>query len=233
MFDRLPGELAKRPKPPVDTLLVARNADLPPALRRFRGHAARLAAASAPPPRAVAGAIAAPTSKPPRILYPPASAVIDLGADDAIVPLQADGGAGQLRWLIDGKPLPVDKFAKDQAWRPNGPGVPRVTVVDSEGRSASTGAHPPAMTRRGNGPRHSIRHNREFFSVGVLSPPTSCCGDVHSRRCARQHLTEVCMIVGIEGTGSQGWPDLHCGGPLTDRACLAAQSPPAILHRSE
>ncbi|MGE0423500.1 MAG: penicillin-binding protein 1C [Reyranellaceae bacterium] len=137
MFDRLPGELAKRPKPPADTLLVARNADLPPALRRFRGQAARLAAASAPPPQAVAGTIAAPASKPPRILYPPASAVIDLGADDAVLPLQADGGAGQLRWLIDGKPLPVDKFSKDQAWRPNGPGVTQVTVVDSEGRSAS------------------------------------------------------------------------------------------------
>ena len=137
MFDRLPGELAKRPKPPADTLLVARNADLPPALRRFRGKAARLAAAAAPPPQAVAGTIAAPASKPPRILYPPASAVIDLGADDAVVPLQADGGAGQLRWLIDGKPLPVDKFSKDQAWRPNGPGVTQVTVIDSEGRSAS------------------------------------------------------------------------------------------------
>jgi len=137
MFDRLPGELATRPQPPADTLLVARNADLPPALRRFQGSAARMTAASAAPTRPTAGATSAPASKPPRILYPPSSAVIDLDADDAIVPLQADGGSGQLRWLIDGKPLPIDRFAKDQTWRPDGPGVTQITVVDSEGRSAS------------------------------------------------------------------------------------------------
>ncbi|MBX3500092.1 MAG: penicillin-binding protein 1C [Alphaproteobacteria bacterium] len=137
MFDRLPGELASRPKPPPDTLLVARNADLPPALRRFRGPAARMAAATAAPTRPTGANIVAPASKPPRILYPPAAAVIDLGADDAIVPLQADGGSGQLRWLIDGKPLPPDRFAKDQTWRPDGPGVTQITVVDSQGRSAS------------------------------------------------------------------------------------------------
>jgi penicillin-binding protein 1C len=136
MFDRLPGELANRPRPPADTLLVARNADLPPALRHFRGQAARMAAATGAPSRATTNVIA-PTSKPPRILYPPSAAVIDLGADDAIVPLQADGGSGQLRWLIDGKPLPLDRFAKDQTWRPDGPGVTRITVIDSEGRSAS------------------------------------------------------------------------------------------------
>jgi penicillin-binding protein 1C len=136
MFDRLPGELATRPQPPADTLLVARNADLPPALRHFRGQAARMAAASGAPSRATTNVIA-PTSKPPRILYPPSAAVIDLNADDAIVPLQADGGSGRLRWLIDGKPLPLDRFAKDQTWRPDGPGVTRITVIDSEGRSAS------------------------------------------------------------------------------------------------
>lgn len=137
MFDRLPGELAARPRPPADTQLVARNADLPPALRRFRGQAGRMTAATAAPLRPPVGTLVAAASKPPRILYPPSSSVIDLGAGDAIVPLQADGGAGQLRWLIDGKPLPVDRFAKDQSWRPDGPGVTQITVVDSEGRSAS------------------------------------------------------------------------------------------------
>jgi penicillin-binding protein 1C len=135
MFDRLPGELATRAPPPADTLLVARNADLPPALRRFQGPAARMASATAAAPRATAAVT--PVSKPPRILYPPASAVIDLDASDAVVPLQADGGSGQLRWLIDGKPLPLDRFAKDQSWRPDGPGVTQITVIDTEGRSAS------------------------------------------------------------------------------------------------
>ncbi|MBV9835980.1 MAG: penicillin-binding protein 1C [Alphaproteobacteria bacterium] len=137
MFDHLPGELASRPKPPPDTLLVARNADLPPMLRHFRSQAARMTAATATPTRPATGTIFAPAIKPPRILYPPSSVVIDLGADDAIVPLQADGGSGQLRWLIDGKPLPLDRFAKDQKWRPDGPGVTQITVIDSEGRSAS------------------------------------------------------------------------------------------------
>jgi penicillin-binding protein 1C len=96
-----------------------------------------MTAATAAPTRLTTGTIFAPAIKPPRILYPPSAAVIDLGADDAIVPLQADGGSGQLRWLIDGKPLPIDRFAKDQTWRPNGPGVTQITVIDSEGRSAS------------------------------------------------------------------------------------------------
>lgn len=136
MFDRLPGELAIRSQPPADTLLVARNADLPPALRRFQGATARMAAATAARARGTT-IVAAPASKPPRILYPPSAAVIDLAADDAVVPLQADGGSGQLRWLIDGKPLPLDRFARDPAWRPDGPGVTQITVIDTEGRSAS------------------------------------------------------------------------------------------------
>ena len=66
----------------------------------------------------------------PRIAYPPADARIELRSHEA-VPLSALGGEGQLRWLVDGRPLDgID-------WVPDGPGTVRVAVVDEAGRSSA------------------------------------------------------------------------------------------------
>ena len=47
------------------------------------------------------------------------------------MPLAAKGGQGNLRWLIDGRPVDGTK------WVPDGPGTARVAVVDEAGHSSA------------------------------------------------------------------------------------------------
>ncbi len=145
LFERLPGEEAVHAPPPPDALIVARNGDLPPAMRVLLPQAARLHAATASLDRRPATgtaaqrtAVAAPP-KPPRILYPVANSTLEVATTDGadVVALQAEGGIGSLRWLVDGKPLPVDRFRADPLWRPDSAGRARVTVIDAAGRSAT------------------------------------------------------------------------------------------------
>ena len=144
LFECLPGEEAIHAPPPRDALIVARNRDLPPAMRVLMPQAARLHAATAaldrpqgasPSSRVAVGA----PPKPPRILYPVANSVLEVSAagGDNTVPLKAEGGTGGLRWLVDGKPLPADPFRANPLWRPDGAGRARLTVIDTAGRSAS------------------------------------------------------------------------------------------------
>jgi penicillin-binding protein 1C len=82
----------------------------------------------------------------PRIAYPPADARIELAARET-VPLAANGGSGQLHWLVDGKPIDGAK------WLPDGPGVARVAVVDGQGRSSAVTVRivaAPTVTRAGS-----------------------------------------------------------------------------------
>jgi penicillin-binding protein 1C len=139
LFERLPGEEATPAAPPAGTLIVARNAELPPALRVLLPPAARLHAAtasltSAPMrPRALSTSNAPP--KPPRILFPVANTTLEPGSD--AVPLKAEGGSGGLRWLVDGTPLPDDRFRADPQWHPTTEGRTRLTVIDSTGLSST------------------------------------------------------------------------------------------------
>ncbi len=109
-FGRLPGEDNRAQRPPADALRVISNRDLPLSMRRL-----------GPAAMAEGG---------PRIAYPPADARIELAAHET-VPLSANGGNGQLHWLIDGRPLDGTK------WTPDGPGVARVAVIDGQGRSSA------------------------------------------------------------------------------------------------
>ena len=40
------------------------------------------------------------------------------------------------RWLIDGAPIPVDPFARQAEWRPDGSGFVNLAVIDATGRAA-------------------------------------------------------------------------------------------------
>jgi penicillin-binding protein 1C len=114
------GTAAGRQAPPAGTLLVAQK-DLPPGLRRL---------ASGPldnPAKADGGA--------PKILYPPDGSVVVWDGQD--IPLEANGGRGGLRWLIDGRPLPPGQPRRTIYWRPAEVGFTRLTVIDGNGRSAS------------------------------------------------------------------------------------------------
>ncbi|WP_439611303.1 penicillin-binding protein 1C [Reyranella sp.] len=109
-FGRLPGEDNRAVRPPADAIKVSSHRDLPPRMRTLAPHAE--------------------TSGGPRIAYPPADARIELAVREA-VPLNAMGGQGRLRWLVDGRPLDGNQ------WVPAGAGVARLAVVDEAGRSTS------------------------------------------------------------------------------------------------
>jgi penicillin-binding protein 1C len=70
----------------------------------------------------------------PKIVYPPDGATVAWEGDD--VPLEASGGKGPLRWLVDGRPLPPATPRNPVFWRPSGIGFARLTVIDAQGRSA-------------------------------------------------------------------------------------------------
>jgi penicillin-binding protein 1C len=70
----------------------------------------------------------------PKILYPPDGAVV--AWDGAALPLEAAGGRGPLRWLVDGRPLPPAAPRRTPYWQPAEPGFVRLTVIDAEGHSA-------------------------------------------------------------------------------------------------
>ena len=126
-----PGQLGR-----VAALPIALQGLRPPARRgQSRCTAHRPTCSRGLPSRpAAAHAHAGPgrreTSGGPRIAYPPADARIELAAREA-VPLNAMGGQGRLRWLVDGRPLDGNQ------WVPDGAGVARLAVVDEAGRSTS------------------------------------------------------------------------------------------------
>jgi penicillin-binding protein 1C len=63
---------------------------------------------------------------------------VELREDDPALVLRADGGAKPLRWMVDGLPVPVaDPYAQVE-WQPRGEGFVRVTVMDAQGRSATS-----------------------------------------------------------------------------------------------
>ena len=43
-----------------------------------------------------------------------------------------------LRWIVDGTPLPAAESWAQTEWKPKSEGFSRVTVIDAEGRSATS-----------------------------------------------------------------------------------------------
>ncbi len=140
LFQRLPDEEATRAPPPPDALIAAGNSELPPAMRVLLPNAARLHAATARLASTDGSrrTVLAPP-RPPRILYPVANSTLEVSATtgERTVSLKAEGGTGVLRWLVNGKPLPADRFRADPLWRPEAAGPARLTVIDSTGHSTS------------------------------------------------------------------------------------------------
>ncbi|HEY0223079.1 MAG TPA: penicillin-binding protein 1C [Pseudolabrys sp.] len=112
-----PVPLARAPK---DALFAATN-KLPPPLQRF-------AAASGP----------GELSEPPRIMYPPDGAnieVADMNAADPVA-LKIAGGLAPLTVMVNGVPLP-QSGRRTLFFQPDGPGFVRLTVMDARGAADS------------------------------------------------------------------------------------------------
>jgi len=129
VFDQLPiRQIA--PVPPPEGALVATNAELPAMLRYFdaRPMLARLRASS----EGKGG---------PEIAFPVDGSTIALvrqGQALKSLPLDADGGALPLLWLVNGKRIDSTPFRREAEWQPDGPGEVRITVIDGAGRVASS-----------------------------------------------------------------------------------------------
>lgn len=125
-FERLGGRRVPLPPPPGGTL-VARAADLPPALRRFD------------PLRPISGS--ATPEAPPAIVFPPDGARVALqqAVDGRPRPLvvKLDGGRPPFQWFANGRPVDAAQRRRDVTWRPDGAGFSTLSVVDADGKSAS------------------------------------------------------------------------------------------------
>ncbi len=115
-------EVVRQPK----GVLSARvTADLPPPLRHLRKDAPKTMAAT--------------ETAALKIAFPPDGARVDLGiadgARDARLALKALGGVPPFAWFVNGAPVGEAELHRTSAWKPDGAGFARVTVVDSKGAS--------------------------------------------------------------------------------------------------
>jgi penicillin-binding protein 1C len=102
--------------------LVVTNGRLPPPLRHYRAEGSLVAA-----------------SDPPRIMFPPDGARIELAGGDRpdALALKVQGGAGPLTVLMNGVPLDTPSRRRTLLISPDGRGFMRLTVMDARGGSDS------------------------------------------------------------------------------------------------
>jgi penicillin-binding protein 1C len=123
-FERLGREIEPI-RPPNGVLKATVTADLPPPLRHLRKDAPKTLAATETPAL--------------KIAFPPDGAVVDLGlgegARDGRLALKALGGAPPFAWFVNGEPVGEPELRRQSAWKPDGAGFARVSVVDAKGAS--------------------------------------------------------------------------------------------------
>jgi penicillin-binding protein 1C len=54
------------------------------------------------------------------------------------LPMDANGGALPLIWLVNGRRVDSAPFRREAEWLPDGPGAARITVIDRAGHAASS-----------------------------------------------------------------------------------------------
>jgi penicillin-binding protein 1C len=115
---RAPAPLARAPK----GVIFATNSKLPPPLQRFR------------PDSAMSN-----LPEPPRIMFPPDGARIELSDTSApqSVPLKIAGGHEPLTVMVNGVPLAQQSGRRTVLFTPDGPGFARLTVMDARGAADS------------------------------------------------------------------------------------------------
>jgi penicillin-binding protein 1C len=112
---------APLPRAPQAAIFAATN-KLPPPLQRF-----------------VPGVAPGEASEPPRIMFPPDGARIEMATSGAGEPvaLKVAGGRGPLTILVNGVPLSELNGRRTRFFQPDGPGFVRLTVMDGRGAADS------------------------------------------------------------------------------------------------
>jgi penicillin-binding protein 1C len=101
--------------------IFATNSRLPPPLQRFRPDGA---------PSTI--------SEPPRIMFPPDGARLEMsGLKADAMPVKIAGGVGPLTVMVNGVPLPAPEGRRTMFFTPDGPGFVRLTVMDGRGAADS------------------------------------------------------------------------------------------------
>jgi penicillin-binding protein 1C len=122
-FQRLGPSRKPFPNAPPGTV-IARTAELPAALQRFRPNALPQVASTAT------------GDAPPAIAFPPDGARIELGPDPAMS-LKVYGGTPPFTWLADGVPIASREFRRDTFWEQATKGFSRLSVIDAKGKTAT------------------------------------------------------------------------------------------------
>jgi penicillin-binding protein 1C len=112
-------------RPPKGVLTASAAADLPPPLRHLRKDAPKTMTAT--------------ETAALKIAYPPDGARIDLGLEEGVLDeelaLKALGGVPPFAWFVNGRPIGEADLRRQSAWKPDGAGFARVTVIDGRGES--------------------------------------------------------------------------------------------------
>jgi penicillin-binding protein 1C len=111
-----PAPLAPAPKGAV----FAPTAKLPPPLRHFNASEDLVS-----------------VSPPPRIMFPPDGARLEMAGGDSPVALKIAGGSAPLTVMVNGVPLSARGSRRTLFFTPDGPGFVRLTVMDARGGSDS------------------------------------------------------------------------------------------------
>jgi penicillin-binding protein 1C len=119
-FGRIKPALDPLPPPPPATLILP-NARLPQPLQRFR-------------PRGLAAAFA---SDAPQVTFPPNGAEVETDASGLTVKVR--NGTPPFTWFANGTPLAIADRSRELSLPLAGPAFLRLSVIDSQGRSAEVG----------------------------------------------------------------------------------------------
>ncbi|MGR0480746.1 MAG: penicillin-binding protein 1C [Candidatus Electronema sp. V4] len=111
-FSALPAHVEAADSPPAGFQRLSHN-QLPPHLQYFSRSAAE--------------------QSQPRIYYPVDGSNLHLG-DNPVFVLKAHGGTPPFHWLINGQPVAKEQQGEIISCPPPGPGLARITLIDSQGR---------------------------------------------------------------------------------------------------
>jgi penicillin-binding protein 1C len=139
----VPGLIGRAAAAPILFDAFARTGMLPMPLPPAPRGAIVAATGKLPPPlqRFLPTGVVAQGSEPPRIMFPPNGARLELspGTDGKPDPVavKVAGGTGKLTVLVNGLPLPAVRGRRTLFFDPDGPGFVRLTVMDSKGATDS------------------------------------------------------------------------------------------------